>query len=292
MKWLKEPLVLFILLGAALTLVYSVASGAFAADESKTVSMDASEIELLAANWERQWQRPPTEAELRGLVDARVREEVLYRAAQSMGLDRNDVVVRRRMVQKMELLSQDLATITDPPEADLRAFFEENREDYRVPPRVSFRHVYFNLDSRGMAAESDALAALEELRASNPDEADVSLLGDRFMLAYEYTLRTPIELQQAFGSRFAEAVSELEPGWHGPVPSGYGLHLVEITDRVESNLPEFEQVRERVLVDYERVRRDRANELLLEGLSANYSIEIDEAAIQARSLEAITGQGG
>jgi peptidyl-prolyl cis-trans isomerase C len=292
MKWLKEPLVLFILLGAALTLVYSVASGAFAADESKTVSMDASEIELLAANWERQWQRPPTEAELRGLVDARVREEVLYRAAQSMGLDRNDVVVRRRMVQKMELLSQDLATITDPPEADLRAFFEENREDYRVPPRVSFRHVYFNLDSRGMAAESDALAALEELRASNPDEADVSLLGDRFMLAYEYTLRTPIELQQAFGSRFAKAVSELELGWHGPVPSGYGLHLVEITDRVESYLPEFEQVRERVLVDYERVRRDRANELLLEGLSANYSIEIDEAAIQARSLEAITGQGG
>lgn len=292
MKWLKEPLVLFILLGAALTLVYSVASGAFAADESKTVSMDASEIELLAANWERQWQRPPTEAELRGLVDARVREEVLYRAAQSMGLDRNDVVVRRRMVQKMELLSQDLATITDPPEADLRAFFEENREDYRVPPRVSFRHVYFNLDSRGMAAESDALAALEELRASDPDEADVSRLGDRFMLAYEYTLRTPIELQQAFGSRFAEAVSELEPGWHGPVPSGYGLHLVEITDRVESYLPEFEQVRERVLVDYERVRRDRANELLLEGLSANYSIEIDEAAIQARSLEAITGQGG
>jgi len=292
MKWLKEPLVLFILLSAALTLVYSVASGAFAADESKTVSMDASEIELLAANWERQWQRPPTEAELRGLVDARVREEVLYRAAQSMGLDRNDVVVRRRMVQKMELLSQDLATITDPPEADLRAFFEENREDYRVPPRVSFRHVYFNLDSRGMAAESDALAALEELRASNPDEADVSLLGDRFMLAYEYTLRTPIELQQAFGSRFAKAVSELELGWHGPVPSGYGLHLVEITDRVESYLPEFEQVRERVLVDYERVRRDRANELLLEGLSANYSIEIDEAAIQARSLEAITGQGG
>ena len=138
MKWLKEPLVLFILLGAALTLVYSVASGAFAADESKTVAMDAAEIEILAANWERQWQRPPTEAELRGLVDARVREEVLYRAAQSMGLDRNDIVVRRRMVQKMELLSQDLATITDPPEADLRAFFEENREDYRA---VSYTHL-------------------------------------------------------------------------------------------------------------------------------------------------------
>ena len=293
MKWLKEPLVLFILLGAALTLVYSVASGAFAADESKTVAMDAAEIELLAANWERQWQRPPTEAELRGLVDARVREEVLYRAAQSMGLDRNDIVVRRRMVQKMELLSQDLATITDPPEADLRAFFEENREDYRVPARVSFRHIYFNLDRRGYeGAETAAEDLLSEIRAGDPDEVDVAQLGDRFMLAYEYTLRTPIELQQAFGSRFAEVVSELEPGWHGPVGSGYGTHLVQVTDRVESALPEFEQVRERVLADYERTRRDRANELLLEGLSADYSIEIDEAAIQSRSLEAITGKGG
>jgi peptidyl-prolyl cis-trans isomerase C len=293
MKWLKEPLVLFILLGAALTLVYSVASGAFATDESKTVAMDASEIELLAANWERQWQRPPTEAELRGLIDARVREEVLYRAAQSMGLDRNDIVVRRRMVQKMELLSQDLAMITDPPEADLRAFFEENREDYRVPPRVSFRHIYFNLDRRGYeGADTAARELLAEIRAGDPDEVDVAQMGDRFMLAYEYTLRSPIELQQAFGSRFAEEVIELEPGWHGPIGSGYGTHLVKVTDRVESALPEFERVRERVLADYGRTRRERANELLLEGLSADYSIEIDEAAIQARSLEAITGQGG
>ena len=115
MKWRKEPLVQFVLLGAALMLVYSLTSDAFADDTSKQITMDAQEIELLAANWERQWQRPPTEAELGGLVDARVREEVLYRAAQSMGLDRNDVVVRRRMVQKMELLSQDLATLIDPP---------------------------------------------------------------------------------------------------------------------------------------------------------------------------------
>ncbi len=291
MKWLKEPLVLFIVLGAALTLVYSVASGAFAADQSKTVAMDASEIELLTANWERQWQRPPTETELRGLVDARVREEVLYRSAQSMGLDQNDIVVRRRMVQKMELLSQDLATLTDPPQEELQAYFQENREDYRVPPRVSFRHIYFNLDRRGGAgADSAARTLLERLRSTDPDEVDVATLGDRFMLAAEYRLRTPGELQQAFGSRFAEVVSELEPGWHGPVGSGYGTHLVGVTERVESEIPEFADVRERVLADYDRTRRDRANELLFEGLSADYSIQIDEEAIQSRSLEALTGQ--
>ena len=293
MKWLKEPLVQFVLLGAALMLVYSLTSDAFADDTSKQITMDAQEIELLAANWERQWQRPPTEAELGGLVDARVREEVLYRAAQSMGLDRNDVVVRRRMVQKMELLSQDLATLIDPPEEELRAHFQDNREDYRVPPRVSFRHIYFNLDRRGVAgADSAARALLERLRSMDPDEIDVATKGDRFMLAAEYTLRTPVELQQAFGSRFAEEVSELKPGWHGPIGSGYGTHLVEVTERVESVIPEYGQVRERVLADYERTRRDRANELLLEGLSADYSVEIDEEAIRVRSLESITGQGG
>ncbi|MGW8281746.1 MAG: peptidylprolyl isomerase [Gemmatimonadota bacterium] len=286
MKWLKEPLVQFVLLGAALMLVYSLASDAFAADASKRITMDSEEIELLAANWERQWQRPPTEQELRGLVDARVREEILYRTAQSMGLDRNDVVVRRRMVQKMELLSQDLATITDPPEAELRAYFEENRESYRLPPRISFRHVYFNLDRRGFEqAEADARALLTELRETDPDRIDAATLGDRFMLASEYRLRTPEEIAREFGSAFAEATAELEPGWHGPIGSGYGIHLVEITERVESRLPEFEQVRDRISTDYGRVRRERSNQLLLEGLSAEYEISIDSAAIRGRSLE-------
>lgn len=282
----KDPLLVFVLLGALLVFAWSALSGVLAGDESKRITMDSEEIGLLAANWERQWQRPPTEQELRGLVDARVREEILYRTAQSMGLDRNDVVVRRRMVQKMELLSQDLATITDPPEAELRAYFEENRESYRVPPRISFRHVYFNLDRRGYEqAEADARALLTELRETDPERIDVASLGDRFMLASEYRLRTPEEIAREFGSAFAEAMAELAPGWHGPIGSGYGTHLVEITERVESRLPEFEQVRDRVSTDYARVRRDRANQLLLEGLSAEYEVTIDSAAIRGRSLE-------
>lgn len=288
MKWLRDPLFLFLLLGAALALGWSAFSGAFAGDDERRIDMDAQEVELLAANWERQWQRPPTEEELRGLVDARVREEILYRTAQSMGLDRNDVVVRRRMVQKMELLSQDLATITDPPEAELRSYFEENRDAYRVPPRISFRHVYFNLDRRGYEqAEADARALLEELRATDPDQVDVATIGDRFMLASEYRLRAPEEIAREFGSRFAESVAELAPGWHGPIGSGYGTHLVEVTERVEARLPEFEQVRDRVTTDYARVRRERANELLLETLSAGYEVNIDSSAIRDRSLEAM-----
>jgi hypothetical protein len=284
MKWLREPLVHFAILGAALFLTYAVASDLFVAGEARRIVIDESEIELLADGWQRQWQRPPTAEELQGLVDARVREEVLYREAQALGLDVNDIVVRRRMVQKMELLSQDLALLADPTDPELRAFFDENREDYLVPPRISFSHVYFNADRRGEAVFEDAERVLAELRVQTPPPSTAPDRGDRFMLAYEYSLRSPQEVQQAFGGRFVQSVFELEPGWHGPVVSGYGVHLVYITDRVESRVPDYGEVRDRLVLDFNRMRRDRANEALYEGLSERYEIEIDDAAIEARAL--------
>jgi hypothetical protein len=201
-----------------------------------------------------------------------------------MGLDVNDIVVRRRMVQKMELLSQDLALLADPTDAELRAFFAENPDDYQVPPRISFSHVYFNIDQRGAAAQDDAIRVLEALRSADPQPVSAPELGDRFMLAYDYRLQAPAEIQRSFGSGFAEDLLDMQPGWNGPIGSGYGLHLVNITERVESRAPEYEEVRDQLVNDFNRIRRDRANEALYEGLSQGYEIEIDEAAIEARAL--------
>lgn len=284
MKWIREPLVHFTVLGAVLFMAYAVASDLFAVDEARQIVMDEAEIEFLADGWQRQWQRPPTADELRGLVDARIREEVLYREAQAMGLDVNDVVVRRRMVQKMDLLSQDLALLADPTDQELQAFFAENRDDYLVPPRISFSHIYFNVDRRGAAVEDDARRVLSELESADPPPASAPELGDRFMLAYDYRLQAPSEIQRSFGSGFAEDLLDLEPGWHGPIGSGYGIHLVNITERVESRVPEYDEVRDRLVMDFNRMRRDRANEALFEGLSERYDIEVDEAAIEARAL--------
>jgi hypothetical protein len=289
--WWKEPLVAFVAIGTVLALVWIVLSGVLATDEGRAIAIDEGEIELLASTFERQWQRPPTEQELRGLVDARVREEVLYRQALAMGLDRNDVVVRRRMVQKVELLTQDLATMGDPPEEELRAWFTQRAEDYRVPPLVSFRHVYFNEDRRGVAAEADAEALLASIRTGDVSDREALESGDRFMLAAEYRLRRPEEIAREFGTRFADAVATLEPGWHGPIRSGYGLHLVLVTEREEGRIPEYERVRERVLTDYQRERRERANALLYEGLRNEYEVTIDEEALEARTLEARRGAG-
>jgi hypothetical protein len=286
MKLLREPLLQFAILGGVLFAVYALASDAFSADESRLIEMDEAQIEFLAANWKRQWQRSPTEEELRALVDARVREEVLYREAVAVGLDQNDIVVRRRMVQKMEMLSQDLALLVDPTDTELQTFFDGRREEYRVPPRLSFSHIYFNVDGRGQTVEDDARRVLAELKARIPIPERAPELGDRFMLQYDYSLRAPIEVQQQFGSYFAEEIFKLEPGWQGPVASGYGVHLVYVGDRVEARIPELAEVRDRVVNDFNRERAQRANRLLYEGLRTNYGVVIDEEAVARARLGA------
>lgn len=290
MKLLREPLFHFVALGAVLFLVYAVASDMFSSDVPRRIEIAQAEIEFLAANWQRQWGRPPTEEELLALVESRVREEVLYREALAVGLDQNDSVVRRRMVQKMELLSQDLAVLADPTDDQLRSFFQERREDYRVPPRISFSHVFFNTDRRGSATEDEARRVLAELRAEEPVPWRAPERGDPFMLQYDYPRRSPLELQKLFGSGFAEALFELEPGWHGPLASGYGIHLVHVGERLGSHLPDYQEVRDRLLVDYNRMRRDRANRALYESLVGRYEVEIDEEAVRRAALAGTLSQ--
>jgi peptidyl-prolyl cis-trans isomerase C len=291
MKLLRQPLFHFVALGAVLYGIYAVTSDRIAADESRTIRITASDIELLTATFSRQWQRPPTEGELRNLIDSRVREEVLYREALAVGLDQNDMVVRRRMVQKMDLLSQDLALLTDPADQELQTFFQEHKEEYRIPPRLSFSHVYFNSDRRGPAVEDDARQVLAEITTRTPSPQRAPERGDRFMLGHDFINRSTAEIEREFGSRFAEALSEMEPGWHGPIVSGYGLHLVFIDDRVEARIPDYTEVRDRLVMDYNRMRSERAKNALFEGLLEKYDIEIDDKIVRQLALGAARTPG-
>jgi hypothetical protein len=280
-RLLREPLFHFIALGIALFLVYATARDAFSDDPGRQIRIADAEIGFLVAYFERQWGRPPSDDELDSLIESRVRQEVFYREALALGLDRDDMVVRRRMVQKMEMLSQDLALLADPTDQELRTFFRENAEDYRIPPRVSFSHVFFNVDLHGSAAETRARRVLAEIRAEDPGPERAPERGDRFMLQHDYSLRSPQEVQQLFGARFAEALFELDSGWHGPMVSGYGIHLVRVGERVEDRIPEYEEVRDRLVVDFNRMRSDRANEALYESLMQQYEVEIDEEAVRS-----------
>jgi hypothetical protein len=286
MKLLRDPLLHFVVLGAVLFAVYALVTGLFTSDEVRRIEIDQPQIEFLAGTFQRQWGRPPTAQELRGLVDARVREEVLYREALAVGLDRDDTVVRRRMVQKIEMLTQDLALLADPTDEELEAYFEEHRGDYRIPPRLSFSQVYFNADRRGASVEEDALRVLEELRTENPTPQRAPERGDATMIDSDYALASPYEVKRLFGGHFAEALFELEPGWQGPVVSGYGLHLVYVGEREESRLPEFETIRERLIDDFNRVRRDRASDALYESLAGRYEVVIDGELVGSSTVSA------
>lgn len=275
MKLTREPLFHFVILGLAIFAIYAFASHRLSTDDSTTIRITESDVELQSATFQRQWQRPPTESELENLVKARVREEVLYREALAVGLDTNDMVVRRRMVQKMEMLSQDLALLADPTDAELQAFFDESQEDYRIPPEFSFSHIYFNADHRGDAAEADAMKVLARLRAQNPPPSRAPELGDRFMLGHDFNRQPPQLISRSFGRQFADALAELEPGWQGPVLSGYGLHLVFLKERVDGRIPIWTEVRDRLVMDFNRMRGDRSKDALYEALAAKYEIVID-----------------
>lgn len=290
--WLREPLLHFILIGLVLFGISSLWSNRGSSSE-KLIAVTSLEVEWLRRNWEARWQRPPTETELRGLVDDFVRQEVLYREAIAMGLDRDDQVVRNRMVQKLELLTDDLAAQAQPAEVELQTYMQENMDRYVIPERRSFTHVYFNVDRRGQGVVEAAEDVLRQLRADPAAARRAAELGDRFMLQHAYAMQSPSEVARGFGQRFADSLFAVPPGeWQGPVPSGYGWHLVLVTDVTESQVPELAQVRNAVLRDYLTSIREQASDALYNGLLQNYEVEIDEEAISAQSLGGNQVSGG
>ncbi len=268
-RWLREPVIHFLGLGALLF----VLSGVFGstAPGDPTIAVSAAEVSRLAELFAAQWQRPPTPEELDSLVEQQVREEVLYREAVAMGLDQNDAIVRRRLVQKLEFLSLDLAN-DDPSEADLRTFFDDNTEVFEEPARLTFSHVYLSPDRRGEALDEDARRLLDSLRAG---DADPDAAGDTFLLPTNFTQRSRDQLNGLFGEEFASALMNLPMGsWQGPLVSGYGLHLVLVGARVEPEVPEFSTVRDDVRVEYVRRMRDSANEATYRRLRDRYRVDV------------------
>ncbi len=285
-RWLREPLVHFLAIGVALFALNALFTAGDSGDgPDRSVAVTETEIRWLRDTWQSRWQRPPTETELRGLVDDYVRQEVLYREALAMGLDRNDEVIRRRMVQKIEFLTSDLASQVQPTETQLQAYFQENLDRYTIPERRGFAHVYFNVDQRGEAAVADAEQLLARLRGAPPSEVRPRELGDRFMLQHEYPLQREQDVSRIFGQRFAGALFELEPGeWQGPIASGYGVHLAYVTQVEEPRVPDLNLVRSDVLRDYASALREQANDAMLATVRSRYTVEIDEAAIRALAL--------
>lgn len=271
-NFLGEPLVHFLLIGAALFLAFEVSKKGTQETPNRIV-VSNSEVEQLAAKFERTWMRPPDEEEQAKLIQDYVRNEVCYREAVALGLDRNDPLVRRRMRQKLEFILEDLTEETSPGDGPLGEYLEQHPERFGVEPKVTFHQLYLNPDRRRDLA-GDAERLLKELRGGEEPEA----LGDPSLVKTHFSLATRSEIARQFGDVFAMEVVALEPGdWAGPIRSGLGGHLVKVYERVEGRLPKLDEVRSQVERAWQVQRgkelKDQAFAQLLEG----YEIVVEPA---------------
>jgi PPIC-type PPIASE domain len=290
---LREPLLHFLAIGAAIFLVFHFSGGGSAGPGSTRIVIGAGQVAHLEAGFTRTWSRPPTEAELKGLIDEWVREEIAVREAMSAGLDRDDTVIRRRLRQKFEFLVEDAAEAVPPTEDELKAWFAQHADEYRIEPRLAFRQVFVSRDRRGAAAEADAAAILKRLAAAGP-EARTDSLGDATMLPADLELAPRRDIDRTFGTGFAKQLDAIEPGtWSGPIRSGYGLHLVLVRERVEGGLPAFEAVRPIALREVVAERRKRQLAALYDSLLQKYTVVLERpAAPEAPASGAASGKGG
>lgn len=271
----REPLVHFLAIGGALFL-FSAVTGRGRSPRPTDIVVTVGQVERLVESYRRTWQRPPTARELRGLVDDYVREEVYNREAVALGLDRDDAVIRRRLRQKMEFFSQDLAMQVDPTDAELQAYLDAHPEGFARDARLDFVQVYVSIDRRGEAgARAAAVRLLAQLRAGGRD-ADVREFGDPLMLAPEHTGVASRDVAAQFGNAFAAAIDTLPVGqWSGPVESGFGLHLVLIRRRTAGAIPPLAEVRDAVTRDVMNERRLSLNEAVYRRLAERYAISVE-----------------
>ena len=267
-RFLREPLLHFFILGAVLFALYGwLHRGLLNAPNEVIVSR--GQLDSLQAQFARVWQRPATPEELQGLVDNWVREEIFYREGLAMGLDRDDPVVRRRVGQKLEFILDGM-TPPAPTTEELQAWLDSHPADYVIEPTYSLRQVYFDPARHGEQLEADIAAARRTL------ELGRSAAGDSTMLPESLQAARAFEVARSFGSDFADALETLPIGsWQGPVRSGFGLHLVELTAREGGREATLEEVRAEVERDLLNARTQEASNAFYKRLRSNYTVRID-----------------
>jgi hypothetical protein len=268
----REPLVHFLAIGAALFLIWH-----FFGDRSKPpadhIVITPGHVERIAQQWTRTHVRPPSAEELAGLVEQEIDDEILYREALALGLDRNDLVIRQRLAVKMDFLTDDLAAETKPTDAQLRAFLRQHPETFKIESLTTFGQVYIDRSKRGEGASAEAKRLLTVLNSKA--SSDWQTLGDPLPLPSKYKDATTADVARAFGRKFAGKLSGLAVGrWSGPVESGYGLHLVLVRKRTAGRIPPLNEVRGAVVTEWRLAKRQELKADLRRQRRAKYTVTV------------------
>jgi hypothetical protein len=253
-RLLREPFFHFITIGGLIFLLFAAVDDTGEAP-TDVIVITPERIDQLAAGFNSVWMRMPTDDELDALIDEEVREEVYYRGALALGLDRNDAMVRRRMRQKMEFLLDTGAYLQEPAAGELEAYFAANEKFYRSGLRLAFEQVYL-----GEVPERETIAWSLGALLSDPP-TDPSALGERSLLPAQLGLSPPNAVDGVFGKGFFDLVAELSPGeWAGPLVSAYGVHLVRIIDTRPARTPPLEEIRDAVLKNWREAKAQEIRE--------------------------------
>lgn len=278
-KLLREPLLHFILLGLGLFLLHGWMAGP-GSGSGDSIVITQGRIEQLGAGFARMHQRAPDAAELEALIDDAIREEIFYREAKALGLDQDDTIVRRRLRQKLEFVSEDVSPVPEPAEAELQAYLSANPDKFRSESRYNLSQVYLNPAKRGPRLVEDTQSVLAQLRRAGAS-ADTSRLGDAFLLEHHFGDATASEVARLFGARFETVLRTLPTGqWQGPVASGYGVHLVYVGRRQTGQVPALQGVRDKVRREWVHDQRQQANERFYAELRNRYQVTVESPSGQ------------
>jgi hypothetical protein len=274
-KLLREPFLHFLLLGAAIFAIHDFVKGDGDRQGLDNIAVSQGAIEHLSTGFVRTWHRPPSQEELDSLIADYVREEVYYREAVALGLDKDDIVIRRRLRQKLEFISEDIAGLEEPSEKDLQTYLDEHAGDFVRESQFTFDQIYIDPRQHPEGLPVVARRLLDRLNATQT-EIDPSEVGDATMLERNYRQVSQSAVAAQFGPAFTEQLGSLPVGrWLGPIQSGLGTHLVFLTERIEGDAPSLDEVRESVRRDWMNRRRIGANEAFYQRLLSKYEVMIE-----------------
>lgn len=269
LKIVREPVILFFLLGFALLLLYTQIVAQFDRSE-RTITVIPGQIELIAETFQRTWNRPPTESEIEAQIENFIKDEIFFREAVAMGLDKSDPAVKRRLRQLIELMMDDLATVY-PSEDQLSNYLSENPDKFRRDPIISFQQIYFS-ETGWEEAKNQLYNINNNLPVNESTIVNLSLLPNQF------SDEPFFGVNRAFGEEFTKSVFELDTGkWQGPIESAYGWHLVYVSQIIPGFVPELSEIWDIVDREWSVEQKKEKKDAQYERIKEKYFIEFEEA---------------
>lgn len=268
---IKDPLFSFLILGALILVLYSFLNTGKTSIEDNKIIVTDEDVDRIVQLYERTWNQPPDSLALSRLINDEIKSNIYYNEGLRLNLDHNDEIIRRRLVQKYEFLIEDLIDGTDPTDEELRQFYDDNQDNYKTPKSYSFNHFYFSPDEL-TDAEKSAKRFYDSNLSSDPNAPKGK--SNNFFIQSPLISKEVSSLWQEFGKNFGDQVNLIKKqGWHPPVRSGYGWHVLYVLGIDNPQSISFESIRTRINDDFKQKALRDYNAKVYESLKEEYTVD-------------------